>query len=81
MEIPKEPVIFFKSDNCAGGPNDALVIPKNAMKVDWEVELAVVMEKRAITSAGRARLIMSPVLRCTTITRSAAFNWNGEGNG
>src|SRR5437773_12514060 len=47
MEIPKEPVIFFKATSALVGPNDPLVIPKNATKVDWEVELAVVMEKKA----------------------------------
>ena len=47
MEIPKEPVIFFKATTSLVGPNDALVIPKNATKVDWEVELAIVMEKKA----------------------------------
>jgi 2,4-didehydro-3-deoxy-L-rhamnonate hydrolase len=47
MEIPKEPVIFFKATSSLVGPNDSLVIPKNASKVDWEVELAVVMEKKA----------------------------------
>ena len=47
MEIPKEPVIFFKATTSLVGPNDALMIPKNATKVDWEVELAIVMEKKA----------------------------------
>jgi 2,4-diketo-3-deoxy-L-fuconate hydrolase len=47
MEIPKEPVIFFKSTTSLVGPNDPLVIPRNATKVDWEVELAVIMEKKA----------------------------------
>jgi 2-keto-4-pentenoate hydratase/2-oxohepta-3-ene-1,7-dioic acid hydratase in catechol pathway len=47
MAIPKEPVIFLKATTSLVGPNDALVIPKNATKVDWEVELAIVMEKRA----------------------------------
>jgi 2,4-diketo-3-deoxy-L-fuconate hydrolase len=47
MEIPKEPVIFFKATTSLVGPNDAVVIPKNATKVDWEVELAIVMEKKA----------------------------------
>ena len=44
---PKEPVIFFKSTTSLVGPNDDLVIPRNATKVDWEVELAVVIAKRA----------------------------------
>ncbi|MBO0912416.1 MAG: fumarylacetoacetate hydrolase family protein [Acidobacteria bacterium] len=45
---PKEPVIFFKSTTSLTGPNDDLVIPRNATKVDWEVELAVVIGKRAL---------------------------------
>jgi len=47
MEPPKEPVLFFKSTTSLVGPNDALKIPRHAEKVDWEVELAVVMEKKA----------------------------------
>jgi len=47
-QIPKEPVIFFKSTTALVGPNDNLVIPKNATQVDWEVELAVVIGKRAL---------------------------------
>jgi 2,4-didehydro-3-deoxy-L-rhamnonate hydrolase len=47
MEIPKEPVIFFKATTSLAGPNDPLIIPKNGTKVDWEVELAVVIGKRA----------------------------------
>src|SRR4051812_44863891 len=48
MEIPKEPVLFFKSTTSLVGPNDDLVIPKNGKKVDWEVELALVIGKKAI---------------------------------
>lgn len=47
MEIPKEPVVFFKSTTAICGPNDDLVIPKGSEKTDWEVELAVVIGKRA----------------------------------
>jgi len=47
LEIPQEPVIFFKATTSLVGPNDDLMIPKNARKVDWEVELAVVIGKRA----------------------------------
>jgi 2,4-diketo-3-deoxy-L-fuconate hydrolase len=46
MEIPKEPVIFFKATSSLAGPNDDLVIPKHGQKVDWEVELAVVIGKK-----------------------------------
>jgi 2-keto-4-pentenoate hydratase/2-oxohepta-3-ene-1,7-dioic acid hydratase in catechol pathway len=45
--IPKEPIIFFKSTTALCGPNDNLVIPKNSKKTDWEVELAVVISKKA----------------------------------
>jgi 2,4-didehydro-3-deoxy-L-rhamnonate hydrolase len=47
MEPPKEPVIFFKATTALVGPNDPLVIPRKATKVDWEVELAVVVGKKA----------------------------------
>jgi 2,4-diketo-3-deoxy-L-fuconate hydrolase len=47
MEIPKEPVVFFKSTTALVGPDDNVIIPRNAEKVDWEVELAVVIGKRA----------------------------------
>jgi 2,4-diketo-3-deoxy-L-fuconate hydrolase len=47
MEIPKEPVIFFKATSSLAGPNDALVMPRNATKLDWEVELAIVIGKKA----------------------------------
>jgi 2-keto-4-pentenoate hydratase/2-oxohepta-3-ene-1,7-dioic acid hydratase in catechol pathway len=46
-EPPKEPVLFFKSTTSLVGPNDSLKIPRNAQKVDWEVELAVVIGKKA----------------------------------
>ncbi|MEO1011851.1 MAG: fumarylacetoacetate hydrolase family protein [Bacteroidota bacterium] len=47
MEIPKEPVLFFKATSAIGGPNDDVIIPKNSEKTDWEVELAVVIGKKA----------------------------------
>ena len=47
-EPPKEPVLFFKATTSLVGPNDALVMPKNSSKVDWEVELAVIIGKRAL---------------------------------
>jgi len=46
-QIPKEPIIFFKSTTALTGPNDDVIIPKNSKKTDWEVELAVVIGKRA----------------------------------
>lgn len=47
MQLPAEPVIFFKSTTALVGPNDDLIIPKNSKKTDWEVELALVIGKKA----------------------------------
>jgi len=47
MQLPPEPVIFFKANTAIVGPNDNLIIPKNSKKTDWEVELAVVIGKKA----------------------------------
>lgn len=44
---PVEPVVFFKATTAWAGPDDDLVIPKSSLKTDWEVELAVVIGKRA----------------------------------
>jgi 2,4-didehydro-3-deoxy-L-rhamnonate hydrolase len=54
-KIPTEPVIFFKSTTALVGPNDNLTIPKNGTKVDWEVELAVIIGRRTLyVSKGHA---------------------------
>lgn len=47
MEVPKEPVLFFKATSAIVGPNDDLIIPKGSEKTDWEVELAIVIGKKA----------------------------------
>ena len=47
MTLPTEPVVFFKSTTAITGPNDPVTIPKTSTKTDWEVELAVVIGKRA----------------------------------
>jgi 2,4-didehydro-3-deoxy-L-rhamnonate hydrolase len=44
---PPEPVIFFKSTTALSGPFDPIIIPKNSKKTDWEVELALVISKKA----------------------------------
>ncbi|MBL7871286.1 MAG: fumarylacetoacetate hydrolase family protein [Cyclobacteriaceae bacterium] len=47
MPLPKEPIIFYKSTSALCGPTDNLMIPRKSEKTDWEVELAVVIGKRA----------------------------------
>jgi 2-keto-4-pentenoate hydratase/2-oxohepta-3-ene-1,7-dioic acid hydratase in catechol pathway len=46
MELPQEPVLFSKATSATAGPYDDLVIPRGASKVDWEVELGVVVNSR-----------------------------------
>jgi 2-keto-4-pentenoate hydratase/2-oxohepta-3-ene-1,7-dioic acid hydratase in catechol pathway len=47
MEVPSEPVLFFKASSAIVGPYDEVVLPKNSKKSDWEVELAVVIGAKA----------------------------------
>lgn len=47
MEVPSEPVLFFKASSAVIGPFDDVVLPKNGKKSDWEVELAVVIGAKA----------------------------------
>ncbi len=46
-ELPKEPIVFFKATSAICGPFDEVVIPRGSEKTDWEVELAVIIGKRA----------------------------------
>ena len=45
--IPPEPIVFMKATSAIVGPNDAIEIPRNSLKTDWEVELGVVIGKTA----------------------------------
>lgn len=47
MEEPNEPLIFMKATSALSGPNDPVILPKGATKLDWEVELAMVIGKKA----------------------------------
>ena len=47
MKVPPEPIIFFKATSAVIGPNDDVIIPKNSIKSDWEVELGVIIGKQA----------------------------------
>jgi 2,4-diketo-3-deoxy-L-fuconate hydrolase len=47
MPIPAEPIIFMKANNSLCGPNDAVQKPRGSTKLDWEVEIAVVIGTRA----------------------------------
>ena len=64
MAVPAEPVIFFKATSALVGPNDDVIIPKGSTKTDWEVELAVVIGKRAsyVSEADAANHVAGYVL-------------------
>ncbi|EPR69437.1 Fumarylacetoacetate hydrolase family protein [Cyclobacterium qasimii M12-11B] len=47
MAVPEQPVLFMKATSALSGPFDPIVIPKNSQATDWEVELAVVIGKKA----------------------------------
>ena len=64
MEAPREPVFFLKATTALAGPNDPVIIPRGGTKLDWEVELAVVIGRTAqhvdaadaLAVAGRRRI-------------------------
>jgi 2-keto-4-pentenoate hydratase/2-oxohepta-3-ene-1,7-dioic acid hydratase in catechol pathway len=45
--IPENPIVFFKANTCISGPNDPIMLPKDSTSTDWEVELAIVIGRRA----------------------------------
>jgi 2-keto-4-pentenoate hydratase/2-oxohepta-3-ene-1,7-dioic acid hydratase in catechol pathway len=47
MAIPAEPIIFSKAPSSLCGPNDNIIVPKGSTKLDWEVELGIVIGRRA----------------------------------
>ena len=47
MAIPPEPIVFMKATTSITGPNDKVIVPRNSTKLDWEVELGVVICKKA----------------------------------
>ena len=47
MKVPPEPVIFMKATSAICGPTDPILLPKDSVKTDWEVELAVIIGKKA----------------------------------
>ena len=45
--IPEHPVVFFKATSCISGPNDNVMVPKDSTQLDWEVELVIVIGRKA----------------------------------
>lgn len=78
--IPVEPIIFFKSTTALCGPNDNIIIPKNSKKTDWEVELAVVIGKKAsyIDEAGALNYIAGFCLHNDVSEREFQLERSGQ---
>jgi 2,4-diketo-3-deoxy-L-fuconate hydrolase len=77
--LPSEPVIFMKSTSSLVGPYDNIVIPKNSVKTDWEVELAVVIGKKAsyVEEADAHNYIAGYVLHNDVSEREFQLERNG----
>ena len=79
-QILKEPVIFFKTTSSLVGPDDDMVTPRGAEKVDWEVELAIVIGARAsyVTKEDAARHIAGYALHNDYSERSFQLEHGGQ---
>ncbi|WP_423146225.1 fumarylacetoacetate hydrolase family protein [Rubrolithibacter danxiaensis] len=77
--LPPEPVIFMKATTAIVGPFDDIIIPKNSKKTDWEVELAVVMGKKAsyVAEAEAMEYIAGYVLHNDVSEREFQLERNG----
>lgn len=78
--IPTEPILFFKATSAIVGPNDDLVMPKNSKKTDWEVELAIVVGKKAsyVSEADAVKHIAGYVLHNDYSEREFQLERNGQ---
>ena len=77
--IPNEPVVFLKATSSLCGPFDDIIIPKNSEKTDWEVELAVVIEKKAsyVDEAGAMSYVAGYCLHNDVSERNFQLERNG----
>lgn len=78
--IPSEPILFFKATSAIVGPDDNLVIPKNSIKTDWEVELAIVIGKKAsyVTQEDALNHVAGYVLHNDYSERAFQLERNGQ---
>ena len=80
MDIPEEPVLFFKASSAIVGPFDSIVIPKGSKKTDWEVELAVVIGQKAsyVSEADALNHIAGYVLHNDVSERTYQLERSGQ---
>jgi len=72
MPVPKEPIIFNKAPTCICGPNDDTMIPKQSAKLDYEVELGVVIGSRARYLAKNKAMDAVPAIASPTTCPNAS---------
>jgi 2-keto-4-pentenoate hydratase/2-oxohepta-3-ene-1,7-dioic acid hydratase in catechol pathway len=70
MPLPKEPILFTKPTNCICGPNDNVIMPRESKKLDYEVELCIVIGKRAqyIKSQADAKKYIAGYCVCNDVS-------------
>ncbi len=80
MPLPSEPVLFSKAPNCIVGPHDDIVQPKGSTKLDWEVELGIVIGSRAryVEEADALRHIAGFCLANDVSERGFQIERNGQ---
>lgn len=79
LPVPAEPVLFSKAPSCICGPNDDVIVPRGSKKLDWEIELAFVIGRRAsYVSEAEALDYVLGYLICNDV--SERF-WQIEGTG
>ena len=81
LPIPQEPIVFMKATTCISGPSDEVIQPKNSTKLDWEVELGVVIGKPGVYIAERDALehVLGYCIGIDFSERDFQFNRGGQG--
>jgi 2,4-didehydro-3-deoxy-L-rhamnonate hydrolase len=80
VDVPKQPVLFMKATTSLSGPFDPIVIPKNSKATDWEVELAIVIGKKAsyVSEAEAMDHVFGYVLHNDVSERDFQLNQGGQ---
>lgn len=80
MPAPKEPILFNKAPSCIIGPNDTVMLPRDSVKSDWEVELAIVIGTPALyVSEADALDVVAGFCLCNDISeRSYQLEGTGQ---
>ena len=81
MPIPEVPIVFAKASSCVSGPNDPILMPKGFERMDYEVELGVVIGTEAKNVAEVDALIHVAGYTIATTCRSEAFRSAVRANG